>query len=587
MVNSILSELHQILLGLGYSYISSNKLPKDSPILNYRHSNGFYQKDFVTEGGTFCVVLDISKDPHLELPTACLLSIPDCYRGQLLPHVNFGWFLCYVEQMEADWDPNDLRSTYCCVDTQIKETLYVVANSDNESIDHELEGEFSAYWLPDRTVYLLSQIPPLQQKTLELCIVNQEKNYRWVFFDENSVAEYQIWISLNKFKETKKFTCSSGCFNVNPQKLSGFSWPPENFKAFLTWLDEVDSHTLSNLLQYFAAHTKKRHFLLFDVLGYGLVALYVEINSNKAALNSYNGKHRKTKKNPRKLRESNLLSVLKNPLVIERFIRLNVEKLDKDSLLSRNRPRPEVGDLRTKKIALIGCGTIGGYLAPLLLRAGAGCGDGYLHLYDPGIFESENFGRHTLTAINFDSNKAEATARILHQSIHFTTNIEAFKSQFPITKINLRKYDIVIDATGRPTVAKRLAHVVREIDSSSRPVIIHGFNDGYGRASKVFIDDGNSCFGCLVSETGFYKNGNDLRFENLKRETEQRISCGSTFTPYDAAVSVVTAGLMQEASLYTLEHHFEWTYKEHFFDGNRARKPKILARNKNCVICNA
>lgn len=587
MVNSILSELHQILLGLGYCYISSNKLPKDSPILKYSHSTGFYQKEFVTSGGKFCVLLDISKDPHLLLPTACLLSIPDHYKGRLLPHINFGWFLCYVEQMEADWDPNDLYSTYYCVDTQIKETLQIVANSNSESTDQGLEGEFSAYWLADRTVYLLSQTQPLQAKTLDLCIVNQEKKSRWVLFDQNDVAEYQKWLHLNKFNETKKYTCSSSCFRVNPKKLSGLSWPPENFKAFLAWLNEVDSHTLSNLLQYFAAHTKKRHFLLFDVLGYGLIALYVAINSNKAALKSYSGKHRKTKKNPRKLREANLLSVLKNPLVVEQFIRLRVEKLDKESLLARNRPRPEVGDLRTKKIALIGCGTIGGYLAPLLLRSGAGCGDGYLHLYDPGIFEPENYGRHSLTSEAFQTNKAEATTRMLHQSIHFTTTIEAFDSYFPITKINLRKYDIIIDATGRPTVSKRLACVVREIDSGARPVIIHGFNDGFGRASKVFIDNGQSCFGCLISERGFYKNGTDLRFENLNRHNEQRISCGSTFTPYDAAVSVVTAGLMQEAALYTLEHHYEWTYKEHFFDGSRARKPKILSQNDNCVVCNA
>ncbi|MEK5749918.1 ThiF family adenylyltransferase, partial [Acinetobacter nosocomialis] len=57
-------------------------------------------------------------------------------------------------------------------------------------------------------------------------------------------------------------------------------------------------------------------------------------------------------------------------------------KSDRDTILSRNRSRPEIGDLRTKKIALIGCGTIGGYLAELLIRAGAGMGTKSLDLFD-------------------------------------------------------------------------------------------------------------------------------------------------------------------------------------------------------------
>ncbi len=37
--------------------------------------------------------------------------------------------------------------------------------------------------------------------------------------------------------------------------------------------------------------------------------------------------------------------------------------------------------------------------------------------------------------------------------------------------------------------------------------------------------------------------------------------------PYDAAVSVMTAGLMQEAVLSTLELERDWNYKEYIFMG--------------------
>ena len=51
-----------------------------------------------------------------------------------------------------------------------------------------------------------------------------------------------------------------------------------------------------------------------------------------------------------------------------KFQRFAFEKSDKDTILSRNRSRPEIGDLRTKRIALIGCGTIGGYLPEILVN---------------------------------------------------------------------------------------------------------------------------------------------------------------------------------------------------------------------------
>lgn len=49
------------------------------------------------------------------------------------------------------------------------------------------------------------------------------------------------------------------------------------------------------------------------------------------------------------------------------------------------------------------------------------------------------------------------------------------------------------------------------------------------------------------------------------------MSCGNTYTPYDAAVSVMTAALMQEAVLSTLEDKRDWNYKEHIFMGSRTK----------------
>ena len=66
---------------------------------------------------------------------------------------------------------------------------------------------------------------------------------------------------------------------------------------------------------------------------------------------------------------------------------------------------------------------------------------------------------------------------------------------------------------------------------------------------------------------------------------ERHISCGSTFTPYDAAVSIITAGIMQEAALSVLEKNAHWTYSEHMLEGGRTQKQKLLAAHPRCGIC--
>jgi hypothetical protein len=135
-------------------------------------------------------------------------------------------------------------------------------------------------------------------------------------------------------------------------------------------------------------------------------------------------------------------------------------------------------------------------------------------------------------------------------------------------------------------VSKRLAAITRKIPLNDRPVLVHAFNDGNGRASKVFVDTGRSCYGCLNVEPSINDNGVDKRFLSIDQELEKKISCGSTYTPYDATVSMITASMAQEAVLNTLEPSLPWSYRERMFDGSRDRKPITIEKQLKCKICN-
>jgi hypothetical protein len=82
--------------------------------------------------------------------------------------------------------------------------------------------------------------------------------------------------------------------------------------------------------------------------------------------------------------------------------------IDAKFLYERN-----LGDLHSlagRKIALIGCGTIGGFLAAYLAQSGAGTLGGLLALFDREILMPSNLGRHLLGMPYLNRNKAVACA---------------------------------------------------------------------------------------------------------------------------------------------------------------------------------
>ena len=590
----MLSELHQVLLSCGYQYTQAQHIPSGSPLRSHDTAKGYYVKNYGTAGGEFSVALSFAADPHISLPSAYVLKIPDQFKDRLLPHINMGWYLCYVREMEADWDANDLRGLYTQVNSQIQLTLdsAVASAVQGTPDDQEMEGEFSSYWMPDKEVYLLSDaVEKVELQSLvatgghAVGISETSSGEEWIAYEKEDENEFNEWMKQRNLTRRDDKTFLTSYFKIKPSRLAGVMWPPQDLRSVLQWLTEVDLSARSRILDHFVNNPVKRHVLLFDVHHQDLVGIYVELDIDATGLNTYPKKNNRKKRTGRSAKSGTLISCLSAKRSVRKFIRLGVTSADKKTILSRNRRRSAIGNLSTQRIALIGCGTIGGYLSGLLLRSGAGCGHAKFDLYDNDSFGPQNFGRHPLSTTNFGQNKAVAMAASLKSSTHLNCNVEGKSSRFTIDPNFLKQYDIVIDATGRPPVAKRLAHVVRTMEPNKRPRLVHGFNDGNGRASKVLIDDGSCCFGCLLADPAFYKSGLDMRFSEIDSNDERFVSCGNTFTPYDAAVSVITASMMQEAVLSILEPKLIWTYSEHMLDGSRSRQPRHLPRQSNCKIC--
>ncbi len=579
------------MLDCGYRYLTIKQRQYHKALADINEKQHVYLKEYLTSEGNFTIALEFGYDVHTNLPLAHIINKPQQLEDVLLPHVNNGDYLCYVEQLEADWNPNDISNLYKTVDCQIQITLdNSIKSLENGHIDQiELEGEFVAYWKAERATYALSDLNALNGKVVYLTrnISTDGSDYlESIFFGLQDKDIQEKWLSQRSLKEFESQKLNIFILKVRPTRLSGVHWPPKDARALVKWLSLIDHNAKAHLIKYFVEYPYKHHLIVLEVDKQDTFGVILELNQKAVQFTTY-ANSRKTGKGGRKLDLGRASSVLTGKDAFNTFQRISFVKADKDTILSRNRSRPEIGDLRTKKIALIGCGTIGGYVAELLIRAGAGMGTKRLDLYDHDTYGPHNFSRHTLSSCNFGEHKAQALKNRLEDSTHLVTNIEAYKFGFPLLKPYLSLYDIVIDATGRAPVSKRLAHLVRQIDGTkNKPIIIHGFNDGNGIASKVFIDSLDGCYNCLCGDIAFYKNGVDRRFENLLGINEKKVSCGSTYTPYDAAVSVMTAALIQEAILSTLEQKRDWNYKEHIFMGGRTKKPTWIRKQVFCDICN-
>ena len=209
------------------------------------------------------------------------------------------------------------------------------------------------------------------------------------------------------------------------------------------------------------------------------------------------------------------------------------------------------------KIAVIGCGTIGGYAALLLNQTGAGIKDnkdrGCLHFYDSGELDIDNIGRHILNLSYVGLNKAKSLEHFLiKRSFTEKTEIKGYSNSFSpnkITELRRHEYDLVIDLTGNDVFSTALNHYRHSLNEGV--TILYAANYLGGNAVRAFLDDGKgACYRCLRTdrEEDLY-----LRFPLLKKgqPAPQPITrqCGATYFPYASAASTACASLVQQLTL--------------------------------------
>jgi ThiF family/Prokaryotic E2 family B len=221
------------------------------------------------------------------------------------------------------------------------------------------------------------------------------------------------------------------------------------------------------------------------------------------------------------------------------IFRYSVVEAGPDFVHSRNLT---YANLKNKRIHLVGCGAIGSYLGPALVRLGAGTGSGWLSLIDKDKLLPENLGRHSLGYTSlFKSKSLELKADLLRQfpvaSVHASED----------DVMNLPKLfeaDLVIDATGEEAVSEMLN--ARRLSKSSRTPILHAWVLGNGEAVQALWAQGvkTACYRCLrKSGPGETKKE---RYPVLKAPPQRKEIACHAFTPYAVSAAMNAATLATE-----------------------------------------
>lgn len=247
--------------------------------------------------------------------------------------------------------------------------------------------------------------------------------------------------------------------------------------------------------------------------------------------------------------------------------------------------------LEGRRLALIGCGTIGGYLARALVQLGAGQGADLL-LIDHDSLKPENLGRHILGARHLWRNKAMALA-------------DQLGNDFPdadVARLSLRAqsafdriagYDLVVDATGDEQFSDALnAFALANIGNGGRfPPILFAMLFGNGLAAQTYLagwEKGSACYRCLKPRFEGELRFNPLKPDARRTKTAVRPCSQGSFIPYTVPAS------MQAASL-AASHASELFRDDYQHDLRTAQVVPSLALNmpfrnvdraESCPACN-
>ncbi len=206
--------------------------------------------------------------------------------------------------------------------------------------------------------------------------------------------------------------------------------------------------------------------------------------------------------------------------------RLSIQRADPQFLSART---GSVLTHESKRVAIVGCGAVGGYLAHCLADSGVS----KLTLIDHDTLRSENAMRHVLGLEHVGSTKVVAMKRVLQARLPHL-EIEAIDETAERVVGRppnlLLRHDLIIFATGNHVLELGLIEGLRK-----QKRIVHTWVEAHGVGGHVLVDGGDAggCLSCLLVEDEVHGLRSPASFFEPGQDFSQSMGgCAGTFTPF-------------------------------------------------------
>jgi hypothetical protein len=223
--------------------------------------------------------------------------------------------------------------------------------------------------------------------------------------------------------------------------------------------------------------------------------------------------------------------------------RAGVERADPSWIHGRDQ-NPDILDLFSSNVTVIGCGSLGAPVASLLARGGVG----RIRLIDPQALSWANVGRHVLGSSYVHVNKAMAMQIELSKAFpshEFLGHSDEWRSVAYEHPEQLLECDLIISTIGEWSHEAELNDWALKNDKC--PGILFGWSEELAAGGQaVLTGTGSGCLACGLDEHG----GPLLRIAAFPQQTLHReASCGAWFQPYGAAQIMAVGVIVADMAL--------------------------------------
>ncbi|WP_419779541.1 HesA/MoeB/ThiF family protein [Maridesulfovibrio sp.] len=478
----------------------------------------------------FCVVIKVKlpEEGRLELPSFFLL---DRHKYGALAHIGLyeggDGPICIGEDEAFSYDFGNFNLV---LEKSLSKALRVVRNAltDEEYNQSELKREFAGVWRFHNThnmsVYCYAQCPKVCSK-LSIKSTDAKSNVKKEIFafepkQDLFNSNYYLGQLLNKVPLSR----GTKCVLLN---LPSVIAPPVHNEDLSIWwanqLSACESGFLSEL-ELLLEFTAKRVYILCCTV--------IDDENVWFGLECYSSKKRQ-------------IPIRIGVLTGWEFKAISVKPISQISIVPRGG-----GDtgLLGCKVCVVGCGSVGGYIADMLASSGIG----RLLLVDNDRLSFENIYRHVLPSEYLFQPKAKSLAQWLENKYPYVKVQNKEKLLLDLKGADLEDVDLIIIATGNITHERYFNQRMEEEDWG-KPFVscwVEGLGVG-GHAAFVCPRSGG-CLDCLFFDNtsgqksltpciAFIKSGQHI----LKNYA----GCGSEYMPFSSLDARETASLATRLAL--------------------------------------